>query len=43
MRTTIYLTTLLLGIPIFLSAQISMKNVKAPETITVSGKVYDQV
>ncbi len=43
MRTTIYLTLLQLCIPMFLSAQISMKNVKAPETITVSGKVYDQI
>ncbi|MFN0176856.1 MAG: OmpA family protein [Saprospiraceae bacterium] len=43
MRITTYFTTLLLCIPIFLSAQISMKNVKAPETITITGKVYDQV
>jgi len=43
MRTTIYLTLLQLCIPMFLSAQISMKNLKAPETITVSGKVYDQI
>jgi outer membrane protein OmpA-like peptidoglycan-associated protein len=28
--------------PMFVSAQISLKNVKAPETITVTGKVYDQ-
>ncbi len=43
MRNSILLITLLLSVPAFLSAQISMKNVKAPETITVSGKVYDQV
>jgi len=43
MRTTIYLTLLQLCIPMFLSAQISMKNLKAPETITVTGKVYDQI
>ncbi len=43
MRTSIYFITLLLCTSTFLSAQISMKNVKAPETITVKGKVYDQV
>lgn len=43
MRNSISLLSLLICVPIFLSAQISMKNVKAPETITVEGKVYDQV
>lgn len=43
MRNTISIFTLLLCAPMILSAQISLKNVKAPETITVEGKVYDQV
>lgn len=43
MRNSISLVALLFCIPMYLSAQISMKNVKAPETIKVEGKVYDQV
>lgn len=43
MRNSISITTLLICLPILLSAQISMKNVKPPETITVEGKVYDKV
>jgi hypothetical protein len=43
MRKTIAQITLLICLPILLSAQISLKNVKAPETITVTGNVYDLV
>ncbi len=43
MRKTIAQITLRICLPILLSAQISLKNVNAPETITVTGKVYDLV
>lgn len=43
MRYTTALFALMICAPLFLSAQISLKNVKAPETVTVEGKIYDQV
>lgn len=43
MRNAISLFVLLFCAPVFLSAQISLKNMKAPETVVVEGKIYDQV
>lgn len=43
MRNSILFSALLICLPLLASAQISLKDVKAPETITVEGKVYDKV
>lgn len=43
MRNAISLFVLLFCAPVLLSAQISLKNMKAPETVVVEGKIYDQV
>ncbi|MBL7828800.1 MAG: OmpA family protein [Saprospiraceae bacterium] len=43
MRYAKFLILITLLIPVFTSAQISIKNVKAPEMITIEGRVFDEV